>query len=146
MIRYALTCEDGHRFESWFADSQSFEKLRAAQAVRCPDCGSAAVEKALMTPQVATARKKDAKKEKVRLAANHAMRAEAIAAMRKIRDHVKENADYVGDKFPEEARKIHYEEAEARGIYGEATTQEARALEDEGIEFHPLPTLPEEQN
>ena len=146
MIRYALTCEDGHRFESWFAGSQAYDDLRAADAVLCPECGSAAVEKALMAPQVATARKKDAKKEKVRLAANHSMRAEAIAAIRKIRDHVTENADYVGDKFPEEARKIHYEEAEPRGIYGEATADEAKALAEEGVEFHPLPILPEEQN
>jgi hypothetical protein len=146
VIRYALTCEDGHRFESWFGDSQAFDTLRAADAVLCPECGSAAVEKALMTPQVATARKKDAKKDKVRLAANHAMQAEAGAVMRKIRDHVRENADYVGDKFPEEARKIHYEEAKKRGIYGEATADEAKALDEEGIEFHPLPVLPEEQN
>ena len=82
----------------------------------------------------------------MRLAANHGMRAEAMAAMRKIRDHVTENADYVGEKFPEEARKIHYEEAEKRGIYGEATTDEAKALAEEGVEFHPLPILPEEQN
>ncbi len=146
MIRYALTCENGHRFESWFGDSQAYDQLRAAEAVLCPECGSAAVEKALMTPQVATARRKDAKKDKVRLAANHAMQAEAVAAIRKIRDHVTENADYVGDKFPEEARKIHYEEAEPRGIYGEATGEEAKALDEEGIEFHPLPVLPEEQN
>ena len=146
MIRYALTCEDGHRFESWFANSQAFDTLRAADAVLCPECGSAAVEKALMAPQISTARKKDAKKEKVRLAANHSMRAEAVAAIRKIRDHVSENADYVGEKFPEEARKIHYEEAEKRGIYGEATADEAKALAEEGVEFHPLPILPEEQN
>lgn len=146
MIRYALACENGHRFESWFADSNAFDTLRAADAVLCPECSSAAVEKTLMTPQVATARKKDAKKDKMRLAANHGMRAEAVAALRKIRDHVTENADYVGDKFPEEARKIHYEEAEPRGIYGEATGEEAKALDEEGVEFHPLPVLPEEQN
>lgn len=146
MIRYALACENGHQFESWFAGSQAFDTLRKADAVLCPECGSAAVEKALMTPQVSTARKKDAKKDKVRLAANHGMRAEAVAAIRKIRDHVTENADYVGDKFPEEARKIHYEEAEKRGIYGEATADEAKALAEEGVEFHPLPILPEEQN
>ena len=146
MIRYALTCDGGHQFESWFGDSKAYDTLRAADAVVCPQCGSAAVEKALMAPQVATARKKDARKAKVRLAANHGMQAEAVAAIRKIRDHVKENADYVGDKFPEEARKIHYEEAEKRGIYGEASADEAKALVEEGIEFHPLPILPEEQN
>ena len=146
MIRYALACDDGHQFESWFGDSQAFDTLRAADAVLCPECGSAVVEKTLMTPQVATARKKDAKKDRVRLAANSGMQAEAVAAMRKIRDHVTKNADYVGDKFPEEARKIHYEEAEKRGIYGEASTEEAKALAEEGVEFHPLPILPEEQN
>ncbi len=142
MIRYALTCDDGHQFESWFGDSQAFDKLQAADAVLCPECGSAAVEKALMTPQISTARKND----KVRLAANHGMQAEAVAAMRKIRDHVTKNADYVGEKFPEEARKIHYDEAEKRGIYGEATSDEAKALAEEGVEFHPLPMLPEEHN
>ncbi len=146
MIRYALACENGHRFESWFGDWQAYDKLRAADAVLCPECGSAAVEKTLMTPQVSTARKKDAKRDKVRLAANHAMQSEAIAAIRKIRDHVKETADYVGEKFPEEARKIHYDEAEKRGIYGEATPDEAKALAEEGVEFHPLPVLPEEKN
>ena len=142
MIRYALTCENGHQFESWFANSQACDTLRKANAVLCPECGSALVEKALMAPQISTARKKD----KVRLAANHGMQAEAVAAIRKIRDHVKENADYVGDKFPEEARKIHYEEAEKRGIYGEASADEAKALAEEGVEFHPLPILPEERN
>ena len=146
MIRYALGCENGHQFESWFGDSKAFDTLQAADAVLCPECGSASVEKALMAPQISTARKKDAKNDKVRLAANHGMQAEAVAAIRKIRDHVKENADYVGDKFPEEARKIHYEEAEKRGIYGEASADEANALAEEGIEFHPLPILPEERN
>ena len=142
MIRYQLTCEDGHGFQSWFADSAAFDTLRKANAVQCPQCGSTSVQKALMTPQVATARKKD----KVRLAANQSMPAEALAALRKIRKHVTENADYVGEKFPEEARKIHYEEAEKRGIYGEASRDEAKALKEEGIEFHPLPTLPEDKN
>jgi hypothetical protein len=146
VIRYTLACENGHGFETWFGDSQAFDTLRAVGAVLCPECGSAAVEKALMTPQVSTARKKDAKKDKMRLAANHGMRAEAVAAMRKIRDHVTENADYVGSKFPEEARKIHYDEAEKRGIYGEATMDEAKALAEEGVEFHPLPMLPDDQN
>ena len=146
MIRYALSCENGHRFQSWFGGSQAFEKLLAANAVQCPQCGSAAVEKALMTPQVSTARKKDAKKDKVRLAANHAMRAEAMAAMRKIRDHVTENADYVGEKFPEEARKIHYGESEERGIIGQAKPDEVKSLVDEGVSIAPLPDLPEDKN
>ncbi len=95
-----------------------------------------------MAPSVATARKKDS----VRLAANMPEQQEAISMLRKLREHLTENADYVGPRFAEEARRIHYNEAEKRGIYGEASRDDARALADEGIEFHPLPILPEEHN
>jgi hypothetical protein len=95
-----------------------------------------------MAPAVATARGK----ESVRLAANMPDREETVAMIRKLRRHLTENADYVGPKFAEEARKIHYNEVEKRGIYGEASTEDARALAEEGIEFHPLPVLPEEHN
>ena len=142
MIRYALACAEGHEFEAWFAGSDAYEKQRARNIVACPDCGSTSVDKALMAPAVATARKK----ETMKLAANVPEKQEAIAMLRKLRGQLTENADYVGPKFAEEARRIHYDEAEKRGIYGEASTEEARALADEGIEFHPLPTLPEDQN
>ena len=142
MIKYSLSCDSGHPFEAWFASSDAYEKQSAAGTLLCPVCGSAEVDKALMAPAVATSRKKDA----VRLAANVPEHKEMIAALRKIRNQMTENADYVGPKFAEEARKIHYNETEKRGIYGEASSDEARSLAEEGIEFHPLPVLPEDHN
>ncbi len=150
MIRYRLTCPDAHEFEAWFSSSAAYDKQAKAGHVTCPECGSNKVEKTLMAPNVATSRKKEAAREKAKAAAPRPvasqMPAEMLEMMRKIRDHVRENADYVGDKFAEEARKIHYEESEARGIYGEATPDEAQALYEEGIAVHPLPLLPEDKN
>jgi hypothetical protein len=143
VIRYSLACQSGHGFEGWFASSEAYEKQQAKGSVACPICGSTSVSKGLMAPAVATSRKKDS----VRLAANVPdQHQELVAAVRKIRQHLTENADYVGPKFAEEARKIHYNETEKRGIYGEASSEEARALAEEGIEFSPLPMLPEEHN
>jgi hypothetical protein len=142
VIRYALSCGDGHEFEAWFANSDAYEKQHGEAAIACPVCGSTAVDKTLMAPSVATSRKKDS----VRLAANMPQQQEAIVMLRKLREHLTQNADYVGPRFAEEARRIHYNEAERRGIYGEASVEEARALREEGVEFHPLPTLPEEHN
>lgn len=142
MIRYSLSCNAGHDFEGWFAGSEAFEAQQAKGSVACPACGSTSVDKALMAPAVATSRKKDS----MRLAANMPDQQEAVAVLRKLRHHLTENADYVGPKFAEEARRIHYNEVEKRGIYGEASTEDAHALAEEGIEFHPLPMLPEEHN
>ena len=142
MIRYSLSCQTGHDFEAWFAGSGAFESQQAKGSIACPICGSTSVDKALMAPAVATSRKKDS----VRLAANVPDQQETAAVLRKLREHLTENADYVGPKFAEEARRIHYNEAEKRGIYGEASSEEARALAEEGIDFHPLPMLPEEHN
>jgi hypothetical protein len=142
VIRYSLSCESGHAFEAWFANSEAYEMQNADGSLACPLCGSTAVDKALMAPAVATSRKKDS----VRLAANVPEHQEVISALRKLRNHLTENADYVGPKFAEEARKIHYNETEKRGIYGEASSEEVRGLAEEGIEFHPLPVLPEDHN
>jgi hypothetical protein len=142
MIRYSLFCDSGHSFEAWFASSDAFEKQKTQGSVTCPMCGSSEVDKALMAPNVATSRRK----ESVRLAANLPDRQEMVATLRKLRQHMTENAEYVGPKFAEEARKIHYNETEKRGIYGEASSEEASALAEEGIEFHPLPVLPEDHN
>lgn len=150
MIRYRLACSEAHEFEAWFSSSAAYDKQAEAGHVTCPACGSNKVEKALMAPNVATSRKKEATREKAKAESKRPvasqMPAEMLEMMRKIRDHVRENADYVGDKFAEEARKIHYEETEARGIYGEATPDEAQALHEEGIAVHPLPMLPEDKN
>jgi hypothetical protein len=144
MIRYNLVCTAGHDFESWFRDAAAFDKAAKARAVTCPECGTSDVVKALMAPSVSTARKREA--AAVKVAAPDPRQVAMVEMMRKLREHVTENADYVGGKFAEEARKIHYQEVEARGIYGEASPEEARSLIDEGIDFLPLPTLPEDGN
>ncbi len=164
MIRYTLTCPDQHEFEAWFSNGDAFETQRADGLLSCPVCGSTDIDRALMAPAISTSRRKENRlsagdasadargdaDDAPRLAANvpepTAAPKEVINALRKLREHVTKNADYVGKKFAEEARKIHYEEAEKRGIYGEATKEDVRALAEEGIEFHPLPTLPEDKN
>ena len=140
MIRYAVDCAAGHRFEAWFRSAESFDVQRGSGAVACPQCGGTDVEKALMAPAVAAS----GKGGRARLAANPP--AEVAEAIRTLRKHLTESAEYVGDRFAAEARKIHFEETEKRGIYGEATPQDVRGLIEDGVEFHPLPTLPEDHN
>jgi hypothetical protein len=162
MIRYALVCEKGHAFESWFADSSAFDKQAKRALVTCPHCGSAKVEKAIMAPRLSTAKKRKAAAEAPAAEAPAPAAAETQAPgpvamvspqerefhakLKELRDHLVKNADHVGPKFPEEARKMHYGETEHRSIYGEASPEEAKALVEEGIEVHPLPVLPEERN
>ena len=142
MIKFALRCRDGHEFEAWFASSDTWESQRRAHEVACPVCGITEVDKALMRPAIATS----GKRETVALAANTSREAELRAALRRLRDEVTKNADDVGDRFAEEARKIHYQEVEPRGIYGRATPDEAKGLAEEGIGFAPLPILPDDHN
>ncbi|MCX5514489.1 DUF1178 domain-containing protein [Kaistia algarum] len=144
MIRYDLVCSCGHDFDSWFRDASAFDKAAAAKAVTCPVCGGGDIRKALMAPSLSTSRKREAAALKV--AAPDPRQLAMREMLKQVREHVEANADYVGNRFAEEARKIHYEEVEPRGIYGEASPEDARALIDEGIEFHPLPALPEEGN
>lgn len=147
MIRYGLVCGEGHEFEGWFRDSADFDKQTKAASIACPSCASTKIEKQIMAPAVAGTRKEASPEpEKLRVAAPDPRRTAMIEALREMRKSVTENADYVGDKFPEEARKIHYRETEPRGIYGEASPKEAKELAEEGIEFHPLPVLPEDRN
>jgi len=148
VIRYTLRCSNGHQFETWFRSITDYDRAVAAGEATCPVCGDANVEKSLMAPAVAGTHKeeKPAKDEKVKLAVPDPRRQAMVMALRELRQHVTEHADYVGDRFAEEARKIHYNEVEAHGIYGEATSEEAQALVEEGIEFLPLPSLPEERN
>jgi hypothetical protein len=158
MIRYALRCDKEHEFEAWFRSSSDYDRAVAAGETSCPICGPARVEKMPMAPAVARTDNRSIVKsatepppaerpEKVALVAAPDPKQQAlIQAMRELRRQVTEHADYVGDRFAEEARKIHYKESEVRGIYGEATTEEAKKLIEEGIEFQPLPTFPEERN
>jgi len=148
MIRYTLQCEADHRFEVWFRNSRSFDAQAKRGLLTCPECGSTRIEKALMAPNVAVRgnRKDVIPAVNGEATKQSAVRAQFVEAVRQMRAEVEAKAEYVGPRFAEEARKIHYEEVEARGIYGEASKDEAQELSDEGIEFYPLPVLPEEQN
>ncbi|MGH7023620.1 MAG: DUF1178 family protein [Caulobacteraceae bacterium] len=129
MIRYALTCDGGHEFEAWFGASADFDDQRAAGLLVCPICGSTRVAKQIMAPAVAgTRRGQDPR-----------MCSMMMEAMGRVRAHVEENFDYVGDRFAVEARQIHEGSAEARGIYGEASPDEVRSLVDDGVPVSPLP-------
>lgn len=141
MIRFALSCHNEHAFDGWFRNGEDFETQRKRGLVTCPVCQSARVEKALMAPAVATGRKQ----EKMALAMGEEQR-KTLARLKAMAEEAKKNADYVGDKFAEEARRIHFGEVEPRGIYGEATTEEARALAEDGVDFIPLPTFPDDTN
>jgi hypothetical protein len=160
MIRYSLVCDQGHDFESWFADSAAYDNQAKRKLVTCPHCGSAKVEKAIMAPRLARSKKAAAPIEAPPSAEAPAPAAaapapvaiispqerELRAKLKELRDHLTKNADNVGAKFPEQARKMHYGEIEHRSIYGEATPEDAKALAEEGIEFHPLPILPDDRN
>jgi hypothetical protein len=129
MIRYDLKCDNGDEFDAWFGSIADYDKQAEAGLIECPHCGSTHVAKAPMAPAVRTSRKKEAQKE----------RAVAMAMAQKVREHIKDNFDYVGDKFADEARKMHAGESQERSIWGEATPEEARELADEGIDAAPLP-------
>jgi hypothetical protein len=170
MIRYTLNCAKGHSFESWFQNSQAFDKQTKRGLVSCPVCGSVKVEKAIMAPRLARAdatgpAMPDEPKPttpspsptpsvpmppvapgKAAVAMTSPQERELRQKLKELRDHVTRNASYVGERFPEEARKMHYGEVEHRSIYGEASAEEAKALHEEGIEFHPLPILPDDRN
>jgi hypothetical protein len=138
MISFDLKCASDHEFESWFQSSDAYEKLLKAKQVTCPVCGDARITKALMAPAVSGTKKKG--QDKTPLATNAS---NYLQAMRAIRRKVEENCDYVGNNFADEARKIHYGEADERNIYGEATSDEAEALKDEGIACERIPWVPE---
>jgi hypothetical protein len=145
MIKYRLRCKKGHEFEGWFSDSKAYDKQAKRGLVSCPDCGSTKVEKALMAPSLAKRRREagapqPSEADTKRLSAQQEM----LDLMRKLRRHVEANAENVGERFAEEARKIHHEEAPARGIYGEASLDQAKELAEEGIDILPLPRLPED--
>lgn len=169
MIRYRLQCNKAHEFEAWFPSSAGFEKQAKNGLVSCPQCGSPKVTKTLMAPSVVTSeRKTDARKRRRQqqpvdapTAAGPAPAPPATAAtqfmlndqqremmrqLKAMRDKVLAEAEYVGPRFAEEARKIHHDEQPARGIYGEASPAEVKELAEDGIAVFPVPVLPEDQN
>ncbi|MEM9121843.1 MAG: DUF1178 family protein [Pseudomonadota bacterium] len=145
MIQFRLKCENDHQFDGWFPGNEAFDRQAAEGALVCPHCGSTRIEKALMAPAV-----HGAKKQAVRRAVGPAGKPQSVATegalpaayaamARKVRDYVETNFDNVGKDFPEEVRKIHYGEAEERGIYGEANSEDVKSLTDEGIAIAPVP-------
>jgi hypothetical protein len=147
MIHYDLICEKGHEFDGWFRDSAAYDAQAANGLVTCAVCGTGKVSKQLMAPGIpAKANKKSDVPQKMAAGPVDPRMAMMLQMVREMRKHVAENAEYVGDKFVEEARKIHYQESEERGIYGEATPDDAKALIEEGISVPPLPRLPEDGN
>ena len=129
MILYTLRCASGHEFEAWFRDGDGFEAQQTAGEVACPHCGDAQVEKAVMAPRIGRSREKTPAPSP----------AQMRAALVELRRQVEANCDYVGERFAEEARRIHYHEVDPRGIYGEATSDESKELAEEGISFGRIP-------
>lgn len=160
MIRYSLACKDGHGFEAWFPSAADYDKQVKRGLVSCVQCGSTKVEKAVMAPSVSSRTRRKGAAEPptpsasppaaapaTRLAAAPSPEhAEMLAALRRLREEVVAKSDYVGPRFAEEARKIHYGEEPARGIYGEASGEDVKALHEEGVACYPLPELPEDKN
>ena len=157
MIRYNLRCEKGHSFESWFQSSTAYESQEKRKLVSCPACGSVKVERAIMAPQIVSKKGREtavrAPSEAPTTEASAqgstpllmAQELELRAKIKELRDHIVKNADNVGERFPNEARKMHYGDIEHRPIYGEASPEEARSLIDEGVEVSPLPVLPDDR-
>lgn len=141
MIHYSLICENAHKFDGWFRNAEAYDQQHDRGIVTCPVCMSKKVDKALMAPSVSRS-----SSERVALSIGHPEQGQLRAAMQALRNKVMSEADYVGDKFAEEARKIHFKEVEARGIYGEATREEVTGLIEDGVDFMPLPHIPKEHN
>jgi hypothetical protein len=167
MIRYRLQCKKSHEFEAWFKSSSDYERQERRELVSCPECGSTKVGKALMSPGVATrSKRREMDRQPISVAdeapsdagtiavesaspearARAEMQRQFLAMMREVRTEVQANAEYVGPKFAEEARKIHSKDAEERRIWGEATREEVHELSEDGIDCLPLPPLPEDKN
>jgi hypothetical protein len=155
MIRYNLRCDHGHAFESWFQSSSAYDSQVKRKLVTCPACDSTKIEKAIMAPQLAGTRKRgnapapvapDAASPPSSTPLMMTQERELRTKLKELRDHIVKNADNVGERFPNEARKMHYGDIEHRPIYGEASAEEAKSLIDEGVEVMPLPVLPDDRN
>ncbi|ODT88757.1 DUF1178 family protein [Phenylobacterium sp. SCN 70-31] len=140
MIKYALTCDHDHAFEGWFGSSADYDDQQARGLLDCPVCGSKAVRKQIMAPAVRGTKKTGGEPPAAK------MQAMMMEAAGRIRRHVEENFDDVGDAFAREARAIHEGKAEDRGIYGQASPQEVRELLEEGVSVAPLPPEPPKKN
>ena len=146
MIAYNLACTKGHEFEGWFQNSEAYDSQEAGGMLVCPTCGDARVRKAIMAPSVQTSEAKAKPSEAVEAPKDDVKAKKRRQYAAGVRKFVEENAEYVGPRFAEEARKIHYGETEKRHIYGESTLAEAKELLEEGVDIAPLPVDPDELN
>jgi hypothetical protein len=146
MIKYRLVCEHGHDFDSWFDSSAAYDKLETAGLLACAVCGTPKVSKAIMAPRVKSSRDEAARGPTSANPMQAAVSADPKlrAKLKELREYVEKNHAYVGDKFAEEARKIHYGETEDKPIYGEATLAQAKELVEEGVPVAPLPFVKED--
>ncbi len=143
MILYQLKCRQGHDFEAWFLNSVTYDSQQASGDVSCPHCGTTTVTKAPMAPNIARGRSGNLGGSGNPAAEHraHEVAEKILEAVDGLRREVEENCDYVGDEFAEEARRIHFGETEERGIYGEASDEEAEDLDDDGVDFFRLPFM-----
>ena len=146
MIRYDLLCGKGHEFDGWFSDSAAYDKQAKRGLISCTECGDTKIQKQLMAPGLASKGNRRSETQAMTAGPVDPRAAVMMQMMREYRKHVVANSENVGDKFVEEARKIHFKEVEERPIYGNATADDARALIDEGIDVQPIPRLPEDGN
>ncbi len=142
MILFDLKCDAGHQFEAWFRDGASFDAQRRSRKVQCPTCGSDAVEKAPMAPKLVRGESAGEPAPPPAKAPSKSPPAPNLKMLRALREHIEKNSDDVGERFADEARKVHYGEVEPHNIHGRATPEESRELRDEGIEFGEIPWLP----
>ena len=145
MILFELKCASDHRFEAWFRDGAAYEAQTAARTIACPQCGDTHVGKAPMAPRIAKSRKDAGEPAKAAVNPDEkavALQAEVLQQLGELRRAVEGNCDYVGDRFAEEARRIHYGETDPRGIYGEASAGDVAELKEEGVTIHRIPWLP----
>jgi hypothetical protein len=147
VIRYSLSCANGHAFDGWFRSSGDYDLQAERGLLDCPVCGAHKVEKALMAPSVATSSVAAAAEPKATEAVVLGEREARLREMfRMVREEVTKNAENVGPRFAEVARQMHDGDIEKSSVYGVASADEVRALAEDGVDFHPLPPLPDEGN
>ena len=140
MIKYLLKCNNKHEFESWFSESKEFEKLKKKSLIECIFCQSKKVDKSIMSPNIA------GKKKIIEKKFNNNEFNKIKKDLQKIRKFVEKNFEFVGDKFPKEAREIYYDNKKNKKIYGTATIEEKLELEEEGIELASIPWVSNKEN
>ena len=139
MIKYNLKCHNNHEFESWFSNSQEFEKLKKKKLLECIFCPSIKIDKSIMSPMISVISKK--RIDTINLKKN--LKGEN-AKLSKIRNYIEKNFEYVGKNFSKEVRDIYYDKKNKRAIYGSATYEERKELAEEGIDFINIPWVNKE--